>query len=422
MTDYDAEAQQLADRKRYAEALRAQGQQAVPNGQMVGNQFVATHPLQHLANALRQYSGQRELQDVRTAEQGLAQRKQSDLADYLKSMPSATTTTEQQLVGDRPGAGSFEPVSTTKQPTPEDFMNWSMQGLKFGPQVAQLGGNMANQVQQRDFQNRQLEQQTADRQAAIKQAELQFQTKLQEGRLTREQAAQQAMQIEQMRLDGRREMAQLTASLKQGGAGAQPYYQPVQTAQGVMAFNARTGKMEPVQVNGQAIVGAQADPTLQGNIAGAKATGTERAKNLVEAQAEAPKVVQQAEYTEKLVNDLLAHPGKKMAVGMSSINPMNYIPGTDGKNFRVRLEQLQGQQFMQAFESLKGGGQITNVEGDKATRAISRMQVAQSEDEFDEAAKELLGVVKLGAERAKKKAGPVAAPAGPSIDDILNKY
>jgi hypothetical protein len=422
MTDYDAEAQQLAERKRYAEALRQQGQQAMPAGQMVGNQFVATHPLQHLANALRQYSGQRELQDVRTAEQGLAQRKQSDLADYLKSMPSATTTTEQQLVGDRPGAGSFEPVSTTKQPTPEDFMNWSMQGLKFGPQVAQLGGNMANQVQQRDFQNRQLEQQTADRQAAIKQAEMQFQTKLQEGRLTREQAAQQAMQLEQMRLDGRREIAQLTASLKQGGAGAQPYYQPVQTAQGVMAFNARTGKMEPVQVNGQAIVGAQADPTLQGNIAGAKATGTERAKNLVEAQAEAPKVVQQAEYTEKLVNDLLAHPGKKMAVGMSSINPMNYIPGTEGKDFRVRLEQLQGQQFMQAFESLKGGGQITNVEGDKATRAISRMQTAQSEPEFDEAAKEFLGVVKLGAERAKKKAGPVAAPAGPSIDDILNKY
>ena len=422
MTDYDAEAQQLAERKRYAEALRQQGQQAVPNGQMVGNQFVATHPLQHLASALRQYSGQRELQDVRTAEQGLTQRKQSDLADYLKSMPSATTTTEQQLVGDRPGAGSFEPVITTKQPTPEDFMNWSMQGLKFGPQVAQLGGNMANQVQQRDFQNRQLEQQTADRQAAIKQAEMQFQTKLQEGRLTREQAAQQAMQLEQMRLDGRREIAQLTASLKQGGAGAQPYYQPVQTAQGVMAFNARTGKMEPVQVNGQAIVGAQADPTLQGNIAGAKATGTERAKNLVEAQAEAPKVVQQAEYTEKLVNDLLAHPGKEMAVGMSSINPMNYIPGTDGKDFRVRLQPLQGQQFMQAFESLKGGGQITNVEGDKATRAISRMQTAQSEEEFDTAAKEFLGVVKLGAQRAKNKAGPSAHSAGPSIDDILNKY
>lgn len=213
MTDYDAEAQQLADRKKYAEALRQQGQQAVPNGQMVGNQFVATHPLQHLASALRQYSGQRDLQDVRTAEQGLSQRKQSDLADYLKSMPSATTTTDQQLVGDRPGAGSFEPVSTTKQPTPEDFMNWSMQGLKFGPQVAQLGGNMANQAQQRDFQNRQFEQQTADRQAALKQAELQFIGKMEDSRLSRKEREEAAVRLEQLRIDGRREMAQLTAGL-----------------------------------------------------------------------------------------------------------------------------------------------------------------------------------------------------------------
>ena len=271
MTDYDAEAQQLAERKKYAEALRAQGQQPVPNGQMVGNQFVATHPLQHLASALRQYSGQRDLQDVRTAEQGLAQRKQSDLADYLKSMPSATTTTEQQLVGDRPGAGSFEPVSTTKQPTPEDFMNWSMQGLKFGPQVAQLGGNMANQVQQRDFQNRQLEQQTADRQAAIKQAEMQFQTKLQEGRLTREQAAQQAMQLEQMRIDGRREIAQLAASLKQGGSGAQPYFTPVPTSGGIGSFDNRTGNMKIISgSDGKPVIKSSDDPTLQGAIAGAK--------------------------------------------------------------------------------------------------------------------------------------------------------
>ena len=32
----------------------------------------------------------------------------------------------------------------------------------------------------------------------------------------------------------------------------------------------------------------------------------------------------------------------------------------------VQIEQLQGQAFMQAFETLKGGGQITEVEGKKA--------------------------------------------------------
>ena len=96
MTDYDAEAQQLADRKKYAEALRAQGQQAVPNGQMVGNHFVATHPLQHLANALRQYSGQRELQDVRTAERDLAGRRRDALQETMRDFSGALQGTPAQ--------------------------------------------------------------------------------------------------------------------------------------------------------------------------------------------------------------------------------------------------------------------------------------------------------------------------------------
>lgn len=216
MTDYDAEAQQLADRKKYAEALRAQGQQAVPNGQMVGNHFVATHPLQHLANALRQYSGQRELQDVRAAEQGLAQRKQEDLANAIRTLPSATTTTEQQLVGDRPGAGSFEPVTKTQQPTPDAFFNWMAQNAHLGPQISQLGQlgwNMANQAQMRDFQNKQLEAQTLERQAAREQRAQELIMRLEDSRLAREERAALQRELAQMQMDGRRELAQLTAGL-----------------------------------------------------------------------------------------------------------------------------------------------------------------------------------------------------------------
>lgn len=53
-------------------------------------------------------------------------------------------------------------------------------------------------------------------------------------------------------------------------AGGTPYFQPIQTANGVMAFNSRTGQMEPVRVNGTPVVGAQADPRLQGQITGAR--------------------------------------------------------------------------------------------------------------------------------------------------------
>lgn len=55
-------------------------------------------------------------------------------------------------------------------------------------------------------------------------------------------------------------------------AGATPYFQPIQTGSGVMAFNSRTGQMEPVKVGGVPVVGAQSDPKLQGQITGARET------------------------------------------------------------------------------------------------------------------------------------------------------
>jgi hypothetical protein len=75
-----------------------------------------------------------------------------------------------------------------------------------------------------------------------------------------------------------------------GGAASQPYFQPVQTAQGVMAFNARTGRVEPVMgANGQPVVGAAADPALQGQLAGAKTTATRQAESVADARGESRK-------------------------------------------------------------------------------------------------------------------------------------
>ncbi len=123
MTDYDAEAQQLAERKRYAEALRQQGQQAVPNGQMVGNQFVATHPLQHLASALRQYSGQRDLQDVRTAERDLTGRRrdalQSTMAEFSRALQGSPAQTAPSMAFAPNKDGSPRMVETSPAVAPD---------------------------------------------------------------------------------------------------------------------------------------------------------------------------------------------------------------------------------------------------------------------------------------------------------------
>jgi hypothetical protein len=153
--------------------------------------------------------------------------------------------------------------------------------------------------------------------------------------------------------------------------------------------------------------------TVAKNLAGAevdKATG--------KAQGEAMANLPNAEVTAKTILDMIQgvrnHPGRETATGMSSvIDPRNYIPGTEATNFRSRLDQLQGQTFLQAFESLKGGGQITEVEGKKAEQAIARLNTAQSEQEFMTALTDLESVVNTALSKAQRKAGvATTAPGG----------
>jgi NurA-like 5'-3' nuclease len=59
---------------------------------------------------------------------------------------------------------------------------------------------------------------------------------------------------------------------------------------------------------------------------------------------------------------------------------------------------------MTAFESLKGGGQITEKEGEKATEAIARLQTTKTEQGYLDALHDLKNVVKIGQERAKRQA------------------
>ena len=78
----------------------------------------------------------------------------------------------------------------------------------------------------------------------------------------------------------------------------------------------------------------------------------------------------------------------------------------------IRIEQLQGQAFLQAFETLKGGGQITEREGQAAQAAIARLQRPQSEDAYRQALTELRAIVARGAERA---GGAAQQPIGAEV-------
>jgi len=90
------------------------------------------------------------------------------------------------------------------------------------------------------------------------------------------------------------------------------------------------------------------------------------------------------------------------------------VPGTDQYRFGQRALQLQGQSFLQAFESLKGGGQITEVEGAKATQAIGRLSTAQKPDDYRAALNELKAIIQASKTRAMQSAGmPVPQQTAP---------
>jgi hypothetical protein len=140
------------------------------------------------------------------------------------------------------------------------------------------------------------------------------------------------------------------------------------------------------------------------------AAATDRAKAQAQAQNELPQLESEATQTIGLVDKLVNHPGFSTVVGAKGPTGVpaaaGYpIPGTDAADFTVLRNQLVGKQFLQAFQTLKGGGQITEVEGKKATDAIARMDTAQSEKEFRAAATEFRSVITAGLQRAKKKAG-----------------
>ena len=175
-----------------------------------------------------------------------------------------------------------------------------------------------------------------------------------------------------------------------------------------------------------------ADPAFQQRMAAAKVTGEAIAKGDVAAQQALPKIITRAEEGLRLLDEMVGkkevrdasgkviqagtapHPGFGYAVGAGL--PFRFIPGTSEADFQARFDQIKGASFLEAFESLKGGGAITEKEGAKATDAINRMSLSQSEKEFVSAARDLQDVVRKGVANAQRKAGGAARPGGGGVD------
>ena len=138
---------------------------------------------------------------------------------------------------------------------------------------------------------------------------------------------------------------------------------------------------------------------------------TTRGKAQTEAALNLPDAISRAERSIETIDALMAHPGFKKRYGIESLGGlMPALPGGQGAGAQAYIDQLTGAAFLEAFETLKGGGQITEMEGKKATAAITRLQDQRiSPAEAEKAMQELREVARTGLLKAKVKANLLTA-------------
>jgi hypothetical protein len=162
-------------------------------------------------------------------------------------------------------------------------------------------------------------------------------------------------------------------------------------------------------------------PAIPKDVAG-KERLEEIGKGQGQAQVDLPRVESNSGSMLTQIEDLRNDPYLPRMTG-----PLDsYLPNLtgDANRAQAKVNQLGGQAFLQAFQSLKGGGAITEAEGAKATAALSRLQSMGVDDkdyiaaldDFKEQVTRLRDLAKQrasGGAQAPSEASP-AAPAASS--------
>jgi len=139
-------------------------------------------------------------------------------------------------------------------------------------------------------------------------------------------------------------------------------------------------------------------------------------------QGAAPGIIDSSNRTISQIEATLNHPAFSTASGVLSLTQR--IPGTQAYDFGRRIEQIKGQAFLQAYESLRGGGAITEQEGRTATAAIARIESGLSPSDLRQALQELADIARNGRERARQAlaAGGQQPPAQPAPTQPRLRY
>ena len=446
--ELSGEANAIARRRKIAEMMMAQSQEQLPVNQMAGQVVAPVSWTQGLAKLANAYLGKKQSEEADKAEQGLANKRQQMVADKLMQIRAV-----QQGQAGVEGVEA-QPERTIQAPAPmqqgQVAPNYNtvpetvpaVEGRKAVPAVApnpRKAMEMALMDNNPEIQRLAQAMQYFDTQDATQaQALAKLESErnkpinvAQGGTIYDPKTGQAIFSAPEKPIasSGLAKLINERNSLPEGSPLRATYDEAIRketTTTEPLVMTVNSQGVPTYTPRGKAAGSMPYVPTLDANAKAAVTAAQTTAKVNAESQAESrigfPKVITDAEAAVKTVDKLLAHPGFGNLVGFR-MPGIEYIPGTETAGAASLLKQITGKAFLTAFETLKGGGQITEIEGTKATTAINRMSQATSEADFKDAAQDYKDAVKALVEIQKNKANfptqklPKGIPQGAVLTD-----
>lgn len=424
-TEYDSEAESIARRQKYAEMLRQQSLDPIQTNQMAGGYVVPVSPFQGMAKMLQAYKGKQGIEKAEQDRKALTgrmdterSRTMDEFARQLRGEPARPAVLDPQESQQSNDYGS--PAGYTVPAVAGDrgaAFNTLMQSKD--PMLRQLGLQQSIEMAKPKAPIRQdvgdrimlLDPNTGAEIGSIPKGATPDTTKKEEGQ-DRRFAGVSGNTAATVNAANMRHLTPSGSAVLSSNTTLQTHATPSGSAR-LTAETARRGQDMGV------------DPDIQASVAQARARGKEFGEAGAQAEINLPTVLSKGKQAIELIDQMIgdqgkelkpgqkpkpAHPGFSSYVGATLTPGVRFVEGSDTAGYEAMQKQLMGGAFLQAFESLKGGGQITQIEGEKATNAITRMSKAQSEAEYVKAAREFQDVIRKGVERAQSGASRYSGP------------
>lgn len=195
----------------------------------------------------------------------------------------------------------------------------------------------------------------------------------------------------------------------EGIAGLQPVWLQDENGQPVLGQMTKDGKVIRSQMDKGLTPVSPYQKSFETGRGGAEG------KTVGEAAGTLPAANQMAGVIAQQVKDLKNDPALPNVLGAIDSRTPNIRP--DSVRVQSKIDQLKGGVFLQARQMLKGGGAITDYEGQKAEEAFARLNQAQDEGDFKAALDDFNYFVQQGLQKLEQQAGQqrMGSPQGQGI-------